>query len=87
MDTSYTLGLRVDGGQPVVLTSEERGRHVEIIGQTGTGKSTLLQNLMDADFASGRGFAFIDPHGDQAAAIGAATPRHRTNDVESSVEE
>ena len=69
MDTNYTLGTRTDSGEPVFLTPEERRRHIEIIGKTGTGKSTLLQNLMCADFASGRGFAFIDPHGDQAAAI------------------
>ena len=81
MDTNYTLGMRTDSGEPVVLTLEERRRHVEIIGKTGTGKSSLLQNLMCADFASGRGFAFIDPHGDQAAAIADATPKNRINDV------
>jgi len=81
MDTNYTLGTRADSGEPVFLTPEERRHHIEIIGKTGTGKSTLLQNLMCTDFASGRGFAFIDPHGDQAAAIANATPPHRTNDV------
>jgi hypothetical protein len=81
MDTNYTLGMREGSGEPVVLTPEERRRNIEIIGKTGTGKSTLLHNLMSADFASGRGFAFIDPHGDQAAAIADATPKHRINDV------
>jgi hypothetical protein len=80
MDTNYILGLR-QNGEPIVLTAEERRRHIEIIGKTGTGKSTLLHNLMTADFASGRGFAFIDPHGDQAAAIVDATPKHRIKDV------
>ncbi len=81
MDTNYTLGFRADSGELVLLASDERRRHIEIIGKTGTGKSTLLQNLMCADFASDRGFAFIDPHGDQAAAIADATPPNRTNDV------
>jgi hypothetical protein len=81
MDANYTVGFRADSGEPVFLTPEERRHHVEIIGKTGTGKSTLLQNLMSADFASGHGFAFVDPQGDQAAAIADATPSHRTNDV------
>jgi len=81
MDASYTLGIRVDTGEKVALSSEERRRHLEIIGKTGTGKSSLLYNLMRADFLAGRGFAFIDPHGDQALAIADAVPRSRTNDV------
>lgn len=81
MDTSYILGARADTGEPIALTPAQRRHHLEIIGKTGAGKSTLLSNLMAADFAAGRGFAFVDPHGDQAAAIADATPRHRTNDV------
>jgi hypothetical protein len=81
MDANYHLGHRADGGEPVALTSDERRRHVEIVGKTGTGKSTLLQSMMTADFASGRRFSFIDPHGDQAAAIADATPRARIDDV------
>jgi hypothetical protein len=81
MNTNFTLGMRIDSGEPVTLTAGERRRHIEIIGKTGTGKSTLLHNLMSADLASGRGFAFIDPHGDQAAAIADATPKGRVGDV------
>jgi type IV secretory pathway TraG/TraD family ATPase VirD4 len=80
MDTNYILGLR-QNGEPISLTPEERRRHIETIGKTGTGKSSLLYNLMCADFGSDRGFAFIDPHGDQAATIADATPKHRINDV------
>lgn len=81
MNAIHTLGHRADTGEAVVLSLENRRRHVEIIGKTGTGKSTLLHRLMAADFASDRGFAFIDPHGDQAIAIADAVPRNRTNDV------
>jgi len=80
MDTNYILGTLADG-EPIALTADERRRHIEIVGKTGTGKSSLLYNLMRADFASGCGFAFIDPHGDQSAAIADATPRQRINDV------
>jgi len=43
--------------------------HQYIIGQTGTGKSTLLLNMMRQDLAVGRGFCLIDPHGDLAEAV------------------
>ena len=81
MDMNYILGMRAETGERVLLTPEERRRHIEIVGKTGTGKSSLLYNLMRADFAGGRGFAFIDPHGDQSSAIADATPRNRINDV------
>ena len=59
----------------------DRRRHVYIVGQTGTGKTGLLFNLMRADMEAGAGFCFLDPHGDASQAIAAATPRGRTNDV------
>lgn len=46
--------------------------HVYIIGQTGTGKSTLLLNMALQDARNGHGFALIDPHGDLAASLAAA---------------
>jgi hypothetical protein len=52
-----------------------------IIGKTGTGKSTLLQNLLAADIRAGRGVACIEPHGDLADSILELIPRSRTNDV------
>jgi type IV secretory pathway TraG/TraD family ATPase VirD4 len=52
-------------------------RHLYIIGKTGTGKSTLLYNLMRADLETGRGFALLDPHGDLALAIADTTPAWR----------
>ncbi len=52
-----------------------------LVGKTGTGKSTLLHNLMADDLENGRGFALIDPHGDLSQYIADITPKCRTNDV------
>ena len=68
-------------GEGVPLTHSDRRRHLYLIGKTGTGKSTLLFNLMMADLKLGRGFALLDPHGDLAAAVADAVPAERTNDV------
>jgi DNA helicase HerA-like ATPase len=65
----------------VVLTREERERHVYIVGKSGTGKSTFLFNLAMADICAGEGVAVIDPHGDLATDILDAIPRSRINDV------
>ena len=51
------------------LQQPDRLFHTYIIGQTGTGKSTLLLNMMRQDVEAGRGFCLIDPHGDLADAI------------------
>ncbi len=64
-----------------VLRREQRRRHVYIIGKTGTGKSTLLFNMMLQDLAQGHGFALLDPHGDLAHAVADSTPTWRTNTV------
>jgi hypothetical protein len=60
---------------------EDRLRHVYILGKSGTGKSTLLENMAVDDFKKGRGVAFIDPHGDSAEALLNYIPSHRINDV------
>ncbi len=51
-------------GESVPLTHADRRRHLYLIGKTGTGKSTLLFNMMMADLELGRGFALLDPHGE-----------------------
>ncbi|MGC1860052.1 MAG: type IV secretion system DNA-binding domain-containing protein [Methylocystis sp.] len=79
-DPSYILG-ELASGEGVPLLQPDRRRHVYIIGQTGTGKTGLLTNLMHADLQSGAGFCFLDPHGDASKMIAAATPQHRMNDV------
>ena len=75
----YEIGSHLD--HSVTLSSEERRRHLYLIGRTGTGKSTLLQNLMRQDIQSGRGFVLIDPHGDLVTAIADNVPPVRMRDV------
>lgn len=65
----------------IALYAEERRRHLYLIGQTGTGKSTLLLNLISQDLENGEGLALLDPHGDLAGAALHHVPRHRTNDL------
>ena len=63
------------------LSTEDRRRHAYILGQTGTGKSTLLENLAVQDMLDGNGFAFIDPHGDTAEKLISMVPKSRAEDV------
>lgn len=60
---------------------EDRRRHLYIIGQTGTGKSFFLQNLILQDIEAGHGLCFIDPHGDSVEWILGRIPPHRIEDV------
>ena len=59
----------------------DRGRHLYVIGQTGTGKSGLLELLTISDIYSPFGFAVIDPHGDYALDILKRIPPERAADV------
>lgn len=63
------------------IRQEDRRRHVYIIGKTGMGKSTLLENMIIADIQAGKGVAVVDPHGDLADKILDHIPSHRNNDV------
>lgn len=63
------------------LSAEDRRRHTYILGQTGVGKSTMLENLAVQDMLAGNGFAFIDPHGDSAEKLLALVPKERAEDV------
>lgn len=63
------------------LSPEDRRRHTYIVGQTGTGKSTMLENLITQDMLAGNGFAFIDPHGDTAEKLLGLVPKERAEDV------
>jgi len=63
------------------LAEQDRARHMYVVGQTGTGKSTYLENLALQDMLEGRGFAFVDPHGDTAEKLLAMVPKERTEDV------
>ncbi|MBN1494209.1 type IV secretory system conjugative DNA transfer family protein [Candidatus Peregrinibacteria bacterium] len=59
----------------------DRRRHIYIIGKTGMGKSTLLENMIYSDINAGKGVGIIDPHGDLAEAVMNFIPANRTNDV------
>lgn len=74
------IGTHFLGGL-VMLAPDERRRHLYVIGQTGTGKSTLLLNLIRQDLAAGEGLALLDPHGDLALAALEYVPSRRTNDL------
>ncbi len=63
------------------LEQEARRRHLYVVGKTGMGKSTLLQNILAEDIAAGRGCALIEPHGALATNTLKLIPKHRTNHV------
>lgn len=63
------------------IRMDDRRRHVYIIGKTGMGKSTLLENMIFSDIQAGRGVAVIDPHGDLIDACLKFVPASRSNDV------
>jgi DNA helicase HerA-like ATPase len=66
---------------PIEFTEDERRRHIEIIGKTGQGKSTLLKNLAMRDIRDGKAVVYFDPHGLDAPALIDSIPRHRTEKV------
>lgn len=77
------LGYNIFRGvkKPIRLATIDRQRHMYVVGQTGTGKSTFLENLAYQDMLNGDGFAFVDPHGDSAEALLSMVPRERAEDV------
>lgn len=83
MEEGFLLGVNEFRGikKPIRLADNDRRRHTYIIGQTGTGKSKLLENLAYQDMMDGKGFAFIDPHGDSAEELLGMVPKERVEDV------
>jgi len=77
------VGRNVFRGEERVIKIQpkDRGRHFYMIGQTGTGKSGLLQNMICQDIEAGEGVALIDPHGDLAEAVLSFIPPERAEDV------
>jgi CxxC-x17-CxxC domain-containing protein len=63
------------------IKTDDRRRHVYIIGKTGMGKTTLIENMALADIYAGHGICYIDPHGDTADKILDFIPPHRLQDV------
>ncbi len=66
---------------PFGIKSEDRTKHVYVIGKTGMGKSTLLENMAAQDLKNGEGMAFIDPHGKTADLLLEYIPEERLDDV------
>ena len=65
----------------VRLGRDDRRRHLYVIGQTGTGKSAFLSNLIEQDVQNGDGLAVLDPHGDLVDDILGKIPNDRLDDV------
>lgn len=83
MDDGLLLGYNEFRGvkKPIRLADKDRRRHIHIIGQTGVGKSVFQENLAYQDMMDGRGFAFVDPHGDSVEALLSKVPKERVEDV------
>lgn len=65
----------------VYIDTEDRLRHFYVIGQTGTGKSTMLRNMIIQDIKAGNGVCFIDPHGNDVQDILSHIPPERYDDL------
>jgi len=81
--TGLLLGTNEHAGRvaEVRLSAEQRVRHTHIIGASGTGKSTLLFNLIQQDIENGEGLAVLDPHGDLIERVLGVIPPERFKDV------
>ncbi len=63
------------------IKTDDRRRHMYVIGKTGMGKSTILENMIVDDIRAGRGVAVVDPHGDLAEKIMQFIPSERVKDI------
>jgi len=66
---------------PFGIKTDDRRRHMYLIGKTGMGKTTMMENLAIQDIRNGHGIAFLDPHGDSVQRILNSIPSERVNDV------
>ncbi len=66
---------------PFGIRAVDRARHMYVIGKTGMGKSTMLENMAIQDIQSGEGMCFIDPHGSTASKLLDYVPEERIKDV------
>lgn len=66
---------------PFGIKTDDRRRHMYLIGKTGMGKTTLMENMVIQDIQNGHGVAFLDPHGDSVQRILDCVPSSRINDV------
>jgi len=63
------------------IKNDDRRRHVYIIGKTGMGKTTLIENMVHSDILAGKGVCYVDPHGDTAEKMLDWIPANRINEV------
>jgi len=77
------LGKNIFRGEEteIRMTNDDRRRHFYIIGQTGTGKTTLAVNMAQQDILAGKGVCFLDPHGSDIEKILGMIPPERAEDV------
>ncbi len=82
-DEGLLLGHNIYRGekQEIRMKNEDRFRHFYVIGQTGTGKSSILQVMIRQDLKNGKGICVIDPHGSLIEDILPFVPRERADDV------
>lgn len=77
------LGENIFQGQTknIQILDDDRRRHMYIVGMTGTGKSTLMENMATQDIRAGKGVCVIDPHGTLIENILPCIPKERADDV------
>ncbi len=77
------LGKNIYRGEEtrIKIGANDRRRHMYIIGQTGTGKSTFLKNMIVQDIQQGNGVGVLDPHGDLIEDALSLVPKERAEDV------
>lgn len=63
------------------IKTDDRRRHMYLLGKTGMGKTTMLENMVVQDIVQGHGVGVVDPHGDFAEHLLELIPSHRINDV------
>lgn len=72
-----TRGKRI----PFGIKQKDRARHMYVIGKSGTGKTTMIENMAIQDIRNGEGFAYLDPHGGSAEKLLDYVPQSRLKDV------
>ncbi len=81
LDVVFGINTYGNSMTNIGLTDSERAKHMYLIGQTGSGKSTIIFHMASQDMQKGRGVAVVDPHGDLARDLLYCVPQNRINDV------
>ncbi|MHB1356264.1 MAG: type IV secretory system conjugative DNA transfer family protein [Anaerolineae bacterium] len=80
-ETVAVLGQDIETGAPVALEDPGRRQGTYVVGVTGTGKTTMLANIVLADIEAGEGVCLLDPHGDLTEDVLERIPARRRDDV------